>query len=313
MRFVKGTIKGQFSQLPSDVWTGVDGGKEIGNANQFPEDGSLGAEMEEIRKVNQNRNDITSLAASELVRVAKELVSTRPINIDRSVAIDCANEVIRELQSGYWKRHSEEELGTRFQYVTEVEIRNLKFNDVVIQVQFKSKVSKGVVDFVLGAGSGKTRTTKKPAILVMLNGTYSANALAVNSTEKFRKDITNVLLHELTHQADVYARPLGSTSTEVKTEGEVDLVGYYNHPSEVRAYMREVVEEVLDVYPKMMKVFDKGKSFKYSLRMSETWQRIESHLTKGNRELILKGVYRSIEDEYGFSGLELSAGVLVRG
>jgi hypothetical protein len=66
-------VTGPFSMTPNDVWTSVDGGKPIGNEHKFPLDGARQQEKAIIKEVNMNRNDITNLAASELLRIAKDL------------------------------------------------------------------------------------------------------------------------------------------------------------------------------------------------------------------------------------------------
>jgi len=57
--------KGQFSQSPSDVWVEVDGGKQIGNENEFPPDPARMQEKAIIDEVNMLRNDVSQRAASD--------------------------------------------------------------------------------------------------------------------------------------------------------------------------------------------------------------------------------------------------------
>jgi hypothetical protein len=57
--------KGQFSQLPSDVWVEVDGGHQIGNENEFPPDPAKSQEKAIIDEVNMLRNDVSQRAASD--------------------------------------------------------------------------------------------------------------------------------------------------------------------------------------------------------------------------------------------------------
>jgi hypothetical protein len=61
--------KGQFSQLPSDVWVEVDGGKQIGNENDFPFDPVREQEKAIIDEVNMLRNDVSQRAASRRGRL----------------------------------------------------------------------------------------------------------------------------------------------------------------------------------------------------------------------------------------------------
>jgi len=153
--------------------------------------------------------------------------------------------------------------------------------------------------FVLGAGSGKTKRTKCPVILIMINGDYPAGSFLSDENNDFRRQFEDVLLHELSHQADIYVRPSTETHDRILSESELDLQKYYNHPSEVRSYMREIVEQVLFLIPKLIHHFSLNKSIRYGLRESETWKRVLPHLTEQNKDLILKGVYRSVEDYLG--------------
>lgn len=69
------TVQNQHSMTPNDTWVEVDGGKPTGNAIPFPLDDTGSAQKEIIRQVNQNRNDVTSLAASELLKIARDVMS----------------------------------------------------------------------------------------------------------------------------------------------------------------------------------------------------------------------------------------------
>ena len=67
--------KGQFSQLPSDVWVEVDGGHQIGNENEFPPDPARSQERAIIDEVNMLRNDVSQRAAkSRRAKIAKEML-----------------------------------------------------------------------------------------------------------------------------------------------------------------------------------------------------------------------------------------------
>jgi hypothetical protein len=56
--------KGQFSMIPGDVWVEVDGGRCLGNKNEFPPDPARPLEKPIIDEVNFLRNDVSQLAAS---------------------------------------------------------------------------------------------------------------------------------------------------------------------------------------------------------------------------------------------------------
>jgi len=225
-----------------------------------------------------------------------KIQATRPIQIDRRDAKESVNRLIRFLMSGYWGNNPDEPLRNSFGLADHVTIRDVNGNEMDVQVQYRSKDTKSP-DMVLGGGSGKTTVGRRPALIVLLNGFYSSSVFTTTTSgERFRDEVLSVLMHELTHNADVYAKPSGPTHHRVLTEDELDLQKYYNTPSEVRAYMREVFEEVYRHLPLFLKHFGPNDAVTRLLKLSPTWQRIEPYLTEENKHLLLKGVYQAIQD-----------------
>jgi hypothetical protein len=166
---------------------------------------------------------------------------------------------------------------------------------MVVEVQYRSRDGGKVFDMVLGGGSGKTNKTKRPAAMLLVNGIYKPKDFA-SSDSDFRHEAMTALMHELTHNADIYAKPFGPATQRVLKEDEIDLKDYYNRPSEVRAYMREMVEDVFRDLPEFLKHFKKNEAVTRLVKLSPTWERIKPYLNERNKGLVLKGVYQAVED-----------------
>lgn len=98
-------------------------------------------------------------------------------------------------------------------------------------------------------------------------------------------------IHEITHALD-------DLHEEVEPErASGDPKVYYNQPAEVRAYARQVVDEVL----RKARVFrwkgPKGQRYvEELLAKSDTWYQIEPHFNRRNQQLIRQIVVRELKD-----------------
>ena len=133
-------------------------------------------------------------------------IATRPIRLDSREAERSIDRLVNFLSTGYWGRHPDEPIKDQLVFKDNITVKAVDGSEFEVLVQYKTEYSKDI-DMVLGGGSGKTTTTKKPAILIMLNGFYSASAFTTTTSgERFKDRLTEVLEHEMTHQADVYAK-----------------------------------------------------------------------------------------------------------
>ena len=103
----------------------------------------------------------------------------------------------------------------------------------------------------------------------------------------------SLLLHEVTHAADVFQKSLGYSPSEVQERGEAAWGSYVNDPGEVRAFMQEVVD-VAERHAPMLKEHVKSNQqlVNMVLKLSTTWNLIEKHLSSSSKTRILKAVYR---------------------
>jgi len=245
-----------------------------------------------LKGVYQAVEDYVDEMDSDKVRVA-----TRPIQIDRASVQKAVDKVIRDLEKGYWDRHPEEPLANSFVFVDHFMVRAVDGRDFKVIVQWKSRGSSSS-DLILGGGSGKTTETKKPAVMIMLNGNYGASTFTLKTglRDEFTEEAFVTLAHELTHQADVFFSPESATSKIVPKEDELDLKEYYNNPAEVRAYMRDMFEEARDRIDTFTEQLSVNESITRLARWTKTWERISPHLTESNKRLILKGFYQAVKD-----------------
>jgi len=74
----------------------------------------------------------------------------------------------------------------------------------------------------------------------------------------------------------------------------VDPKAYYNEPSEVRAFMQQVADEVIEAIgaPELAT----GVMVTKAIQHSKTWNRIEPHLNASNRRLLLRGIGTAVMD-----------------
>lgn len=108
----------------------------------------------------------------------------------------------------------------------------------------------------------------------------------------------SLLIHELTHNADIFATKLQYNPQEVLDKGEAAWGPYVNDPAEVRAFMQQVVDETERMARKIRThVPSNQRLVDMVLRLSTTWSIIEKHLNSRNKARILKAVYDMLERE----------------
>jgi hypothetical protein len=112
--------------------------------------------------------------------------------------------------------------------------------------------------------------------------------------------IYSVLVHELTHAAEFqYIRKAPVPDHYLPPEGRAkSFDDYYNSPHEVRAYMQQVIEDIVYKAPGYRKRVAPDLSphdfVMKLLRTSDKWKQIEHHLNPKNTATILKAVYDAL-------------------
>lgn len=117
--------------------------------------------------------------------------------------------------------------------------------------------------------------------------------------DRVEKEAFSVLIHEVTHLRDILK---GLTDYHDTDDGAT----YYNDPTEVRAFMQQVADEVIEYAERQAKsvrvgpwglTLD-GRLLEQALGNSLSWDRIKRFLTPSNEKLVLRGVERALRDEW---------------
>ena len=168
-------------------------------------------------------------------------------------------------------------------------IRAVDGSTMVVQVLLKARESDSPY-YVLDGGSGHAKG--QPVVVIHLNGSLE---IPKNTGGVLKTQLYPVLLHELTHAADKYTRGgLGMSLDEAR--GNED---YYNDPGEVRAYMQEVVDEVMRHsrhFDTFFRKFGPSRGLEYLLKFSATWTEASPYWTEVNRRKVIKAVSQAIAE-----------------
>jgi len=227
--------------------------------------------------------------------------AARPIKVDRGVVQAAVASLTRALEKwGQRNREPFQPIGveTRQPLAT----HTARMDDVAgrlleVDIHLLSKKS-GNPQYIVGAGAGHNRRTGNPAVIVFLNAKDKVSAFTTRGSA-FPDLLQKTLHHELTHVADTFAKEVqyeGGTKKMVEGDPEMDWDAYYNDPQEVRAFMREIFEQVRGRYSKYAEVFGHSKGLDYALKGTD-WPEIKKHLTPRNKRLMLKGIFTALQDE----------------
>lgn len=241
--------------------------------------------------------------------------AARPIPVDKAQARKLAKRIVKELPAEL-KFHPEDmarypinrsrgyrpgwtlPVGT---YFVPKDVRGQQV-EVPVRVKFKNLEGWGGRRWIAG-GEIDTRfydrggTGDKLAMNLFVN----SNAITQNLLDhlgEVEDELFSVIIHEATHLADV-----------LRHEYSGDEAGsdeYYNAPTELRAFMQQISDEVLREADKLgvmggawlLGPAPTGDTVHNLLEKSSTWDRIRRQLTPTSTKLILRGVTRALQDEW---------------
>lgn len=232
----------------------------------------------------------------------------RPIRLDKGAikrfAKYLSGRILRDLIGDFASDTPISDTG-RYLIKDMITIQDVLGNDIETLVLVKSERAPKRLGMITGGGAGTTSRGKQ-AIQINLNGSWTPDEFSEPSSsfgrQNLPKELFSILLHELTHIADIFKKKR-ETTRRVLREDEVDLEDYYNRPEEVKAYMQDVADEVLSRLPKLKEMHESAernvsfnKMIKQSLVLSDSWERIEPYLSRQNKKKIMSAVYREAED-----------------
>lgn len=234
----------------------------------------------------------------------REFIAHRPIKIDSVTIRELVGEFFKFIEWAAKSSYPQQQFGNvRGIVIKEVEIESVIGSKipVIVRIDSKPDSSSSLVN-AGGAGTITKGGIKYAAIFINVNGKYNAEAFLDNRSEVEDK-LGDRIYHELTHIADVRkGEPSGGRVFDhIPDSLEVDIPTYLNHPAEVRAYMREVVNQVRRIVLDNMKGYSVSEAVSVALSSSKTWEWIKEYLSDKNKKIILDAVYRSVSEIYGDS------------
>lgn len=223
-------------------------------------------------------------------RVASRYLEARAIRLDKASLLDLS----KDLEEAVVRRGSNEPMGQKVLANKPFVVKAVDGSPVSLQVVLATRPSDNP-DIVLDGGVGTYKGDK--VVLIYLNG--SQPGLKSWAQKKLLSHkLYPVLIHEMTHVSDKYTKGVGDRMTQEEAR---DNAAYYNDPSEVRAYMQEVVSEASERFPiwdKLVKISPtKAKAVDYLIGNSGTWAEVSPYWTTSNKQKVLKAVVQAL-DEY---------------
>ena len=214
----------------------------------------------------------------------------RAIRIDKSRVRLLATHLTLELERFVARRTApldQRVIASDFVY----QLPNVRGHDVSARIVLAARPSSSHEMFTGGA-KGTHKPTGEPVVVVWVNGSIPADKI-YDSCSRFpgvvEKYIYRILIHELTHVADIVPESAGREEQEVYE----DLVAYYNAPHEVRAYLQEVLDEVashIHQFEKLRRVLGTTLAVSSTLGLSRAWADIEPYLNETNKRRFYRAV-----------------------
>lgn len=213
--------------------------------------------------------------------------------------------VVNEIVERVWRQLGKEFRRSR-EYPPEMPIGTHEFLLFLPDLSLTTVRGKQIkFDLMIGSKPSKNRDTiyygyqgvyreNKMIIGFLLNGVYQRDVFL---RAEFKKEFRRMLIHELTHVSDysTTSYDLGDNTIGATPQS---LPAYYNDPAEVRAYMQQIVDDVMERRgnPMFSKIKRTRPLLLSMIRNSPIWKQISPYLTPQNRNLILKAVYTVAQD-----------------
>lgn len=146
-------------------------------------------------------------------------------------------------------------------------------------------------------------------LAVSLNGRYTwGEFVEAEKTGVLKHQLFSILIHELSHIAEsAHLRKWHEHHKEYQgypgpdvtgKDRHVALIAYYNAPTEVRAYMQQIVEELIHKASSFRKrVVPNATPHEFIMRLLQTsrwWKIVAPYLKSENEAKILKAVYDAL-------------------
>ena len=235
-------------------------------------------------------------------------LAARPVPVDKTKLTEVINNFSTWVKKEYGSKLLEKVNQTQAKPFIEENLRlkNPKGDDVLVTMVIKPSNKFGA-SFVDAKTGHKFIQVFYPSDLTWRE-VLSANTI---------KRLYISLLHEATHAVDIIKKHefddklISDADKRISLEERgIDFKEYVNNPVELRAFMQQIIEEVLEVSKNSYFQKDiqkvpvnkrKQEWVKNALEDSETWEKVSYYLNVHNKNKILKAVYTAIE-EAGYWG-----------
>lgn len=223
----------------------------------------------------------------------------------KAFASELTEKALGALVGLQWSREGEEPVGRADGLATEVlRVIDVKKREWEVPVTISARPGNTAGPTAGGAHIRNTDPLAEgplKSIVLWLNGKWTPAMLQREDFE-VTKQIQSMLLHEVTHAMD-YLDTGEATHPLRGDRGEA----YYNQPHEVRAFARQVIDEVLKAYKVLLlqsrrspgqKVPSGRVLIEQLLDSSRTWINIQDKLNDRNSRLIRQMVVRELQDAH---------------
>ena len=254
------------------------------------------AGLDEVRAVQIDQKEVNGLAQGIVKDVVRQL-RTRKGDEDKALWL------ARGL--GGWKIELQKRFVTTSVHGYPVSVK--------VHVDLRQMEDERVREFVTGGmvrgifhSDWKGRPTGKKVntdLVIHLNSNKSVSEIKKEARGKLFKELVSVLRHELVHMKDVISAPKSTKAGE--TLGTADLANqdYYNDPMEVRAFMRQIADEVIEYAHNLGKedpwwLVLNRHFVDNALDASKTWNRVEQHINRKTEKKLRQGAAAALRAEW---------------
>ena len=244
--------------------------------------------------------------------------AARPIPIDKPALAKLARQLVTELpkhlkfrpddmdQRLSWCRQFRPTWGFQLGVYETTDVKG-SYVAVPVRVKWANMVDWNPTRQWITGGGVLTRYFERGGVgsklemYVKINAERTPNEM-LSHLDRIEKEAFSVLIHETTHLRDL----LKGEAYQEAEDGEEKDVLYYNSPSEVRAFMQQIADEVIEFVEKEAKAHGvgtwgitlSGRTLERALEMSITWDRVRKRMDQRNQMLVIKGVERALRDEW---------------
>jgi len=231
------------------------------------------------------------------------LEATRPIPLDKKAIKQLAEDLAKQVANYAAKQPHQDMLMGNDSKVLDWTWKTTTVTGRPVQVYgyFYSKYSKSPSLII----EANVRTADlledgEVSLGIGLNGSLPMSAFTDADDEgaKGLKYLINYeLVHELTHVAEFWFIQKGVNQVDQNDQPK-DMKGYYNSPHEVRAFMQQILDEIMPKARGFRRIEPKNNHAFVTKLMntSNKWKQISPHLNSMNEAKIIKAVYTALTE-----------------